>query len=98
MMSEYDAKRWSPEIVLAVWRKGKIVSGYDENTHRKDACGAWMEFRSHGDRDARYGWEIDHIKPVSEGGTDSLDNLRPLHWENNVAKGESSVLLCAIHN
>jgi len=33
--------------------------------------------------------EIDHIKPVSLGGTDDLRNLQPLHWRNNRYKGDN---------
>ena len=36
-----------------------------------------------------WGWEIDHIKPVSKGGTDDLSNLQPLQWENNRRKGDN---------
>jgi len=38
---------------------------------------------------AQWGWEIDHKKPVANGGTDDLDNLQPLQWENNRHKGDN---------
>lgn len=39
-------------------------------------------------QESQFGWEIDHIVPVSSGGTDELENLQALHWENNASKGE----------
>lgn len=71
-----------------VWNKGQIVFGYDADKYRQDECGAWMIFEQHGNRNSIYGWEIDHIKPVEQGGTDELSNLRPLQWENNLNKSE----------
>lgn len=94
----YNKNRWSDATILAVWQKGQPVSGYDSNKYRKDVCGAWMELGKHGDRNATRGWEIDHIKPESHGGSDAIFNLQPLHWKNNVEKGDSSQLKCAVRN
>lgn len=70
-----------------IWNKATIVEGYNSDAYRKDACGAWIMRDKFGDRNHIFGWEIDHIYPVSLGGKDDIENLRPLHWENNVSKG-----------
>lgn len=75
-------------IVNAVWQKGQVVSGNDPNVFRKDAFGTWMRRSDYGNTDSQYGWEIDHIEPVSVGGTDHLNNLQPLQWQNNRTKGD----------
>jgi 5-methylcytosine-specific restriction endonuclease McrA len=79
----------------AVWAKAKPVLGYDSNMYRKDACGALMIWNHYGNRNSRYGWEIDHVIPVVRGGSDLLSNLRPLHWRNNCRKADGS-LFCAV--
>ncbi len=86
---------YSQETVQKVWEKGKIVSGNDSSKWRKDQCGAWMSRSQHGNRDSQYGWEIEHIKPDSEGGGDELSNLRPLQWQNNASK-QGGKLTCPI--
>jgi hypothetical protein len=74
--------------VEAVWRKGTSVAGHDANQYRKDRCGALMQRDQYG-KTTQYGWEIDHSRPVSSGGSDDLSNLQPLHWENNRYKGDN---------
>lgn len=62
-----------------------------------DCCGAEIHRDAYGQR-GDYGWEIDHRVPVSRGGGDYFLNLRPLHWENNVAKGNNldAQWICAV--
>ena len=88
-------KTYSEQQIQDVWEKGTPVTNYDSSKFRKDQCGAWMKRSVHGDRDSIYGWEIDHITPESQGGSDSLSNLRPLQWKNNVAKSDGR-LTCPV--
>ena len=93
----YKKEKWLPPAIQKVWQKATYVSAEnDTNGFRKDACGMWMQFDQHGDRDAKYGWEIDHIKPSALGVSDNMDNLQPLHWENNVGKGDSISWKCTV--
>jgi hypothetical protein len=67
-----------------VWRKGKK----DDNSGlvwRKDDCTAWIKYDEYGDRDSRFGWEVDYIDPTKG---DSIDNKRPFHWKNYIAKSD----------
>jgi 5-methylcytosine-specific restriction endonuclease McrA len=38
-------------------------------------------------RNSRWGATIDHIVPLSKGGSDELDNLQLAHWICNIKKG-----------
>ncbi len=76
--------------IQKVWDRAVIVSGYDAAKYRKDVAGAWIQRDKYGDvsNDLGLGWEVDHRRPVTKGGTDDLSNLRPLHWKNNRSKGD----------
>lgn len=76
------------DTIQKVWEKGKKVNNNDSNIWRKDDCNAWIQRSKHGDRDSKYGWEIDHIDP---DGSNSLSNLRPLQWKNNVDKKDGKL-------
>jgi len=80
---------FTKEVIDAVWAKASIVSGYDKDKYRKDKCGAWIEREKYGGT-SQWGWEIDHINPVSKDGGDELSNLQPLQWQNNRAKGDNT--------
>src|SRR5215468_9068899 len=84
--TDASGQPFSPEVVEAVWQKARTMGVHE--TLRVDAWG-WTIVRSdYGNNRSRYGWEIDHIVPVSQGGGDELTNLQPLQWENNRRKDE----------
>ena len=78
-----------------IWEKARVVEGYDSSKYRHDACGAWIAYDHYQNRDNVYGWEVDHIYPMSklksvgvgQEDIDDIRNLRPLNWKNNVSKG-----------
>ncbi|MFA4906911.1 MAG: HNH endonuclease signature motif containing protein [archaeon] len=84
----YPFKEASESLIMQVWQKGIAIIGHDSAIWRKDICGTWMQFSKHGDTSSKYGWEIDHKKPQSKGGSDDISNLQPLQWENNRRKGD----------
>ncbi len=73
------------KTVLAVWLKATQEPPFA--TFRLDAFGSPIQSGRYGTQD-KWGWEIDHIKPVASGGTDDLSNLQALQWENNRRKGD----------
>lgn len=79
---------FGPLVIAQVWDKGSVIPGYAPSEWRCDSYGNYIFRKDYGDTGARYGWEIDHIRPVSAGGADDLENLQPLQWQNNRAKGD----------
>ena len=88
---------FTKEDILGVWQMAYTIPGYDPNQIRQDQCGAIILYSQYGNRDSQYGWEIDHIVPLSRGGTHTWDNVQPLHWNNNASKGDG-VLVCSVNS
>jgi len=85
---DYYFKDADEKLKRAVWEKGEAISGEDSNVWRRDIVGHKMKYSEHGNMKSSVGWHIDHIFPVSRGGTDNLKNLQPLYWKNNIDKGD----------
>lgn len=70
-----------------VWEKGQKMRGKDPNLYRKDKLGNPMYKPSYG-KNTPMGWEIDHSKPQSKGGSDHLNNLQPMNTQANRQKSD----------
>jgi 5-methylcytosine-specific restriction endonuclease McrA len=89
MAYQYPFRYAEERTKLAVWQKGRPIPNFDAGIWRHDKYGSVMKYSEHGNTDSKYGWEIDHVRPVARGGGDDLANLQPLYWENNRRKSDS---------
>ena len=83
-----DGRPFDAQTISAVWNKGIPVPGAPAAIVCTDQGGNVIARSTHGDTKSQYGWEVDHIKPVAQGGTDDLANLQPLQWALNRQKGD----------
>lgn len=79
---------FSDTTIKDVWNKAQKIASYNPDIWRKDFAGAWINIDQYGEQ-SKYGWEIDHLMPVSLGGSDDFSNLVPLHWKNNRCKSNN---------
>ena len=63
--------------------KNHRMCGICGNQRNKYYYDRRIMYGSFGDRNSRYGWNIDHKKPKAKGGTDKNSNLRATHIECN---------------
>jgi len=71
-----------------VWDRSSTVRGKSKTLYRRDIADNIVYKPSYG-LDSEGGWEIDHIKPVSKGGSDNLRNLQVLQTATNQSKGNT---------
>ncbi len=86
-MRKCNYMEFSDNDLALIWSKGNVESGYNADRFRKDDYGRWMERGEYGNRQHKWGWEVDHIRRDRHGGSNQLSNLRPLNWESNVNRG-----------
>ncbi len=68
-----------------LWLKARPALGYDSD-YAYDCSNRLINKGHYGRRNSDFGWEIGHIKPRCEGGSDSYYNLQPEHWRTNLDK------------
>lgn len=88
---------WTPEAIQSVWDKAPFVDANHPEFGKNDPCKACIRRDDYGNKDSAYGWEVDHIFPesklkdagVPQSLIDHIDNLRPMHWRNNIQKSDN---------
>jgi len=74
----------------SVWNKAKTIGGKNPKVYRKDPYGKTMCYSSYG-KCTPMGWQIDHIKPQSKGGSHDIRNLQAMTSRLNNKKSNSLV-------
>ncbi|MCS6990807.1 MAG: hypothetical protein NZL95_03000 [Chitinophagales bacterium] len=74
----------SPGFIDAVWEKGAPVPGYDPTQYRMDKGGRIIRRNDFNNERSIYGWCVHYIRPLWEGGDQSLSNLTPMSCLNQL--------------
>lgn len=74
-----ERPKYSEEDLDVIFAKATLILG----DLRKDVMGQYVHRQAHGDAEHPWGWDVDHIKAIKDGGSNNLDNLRPLNIHDN---------------
>jgi hypothetical protein len=84
LRKEYEKDR--ENLKNYAWEKAEKVKGYDPAKYRIDKLGNIIYKASYG-KDTKMGWNVDHSKPLNEGGTNHKNNMQALQTSQNKSKG-----------
>ncbi|WP_169733521.1 HNH endonuclease signature motif containing protein [Mycoplasmopsis lipofaciens] len=63
---------------------------FDDKTNVKDFVGREMHKQEYRNKNSKYGWNIDHILPISKGGKSTCGNCVPLNIVSNEVKKDNT--------
>jgi HNH endonuclease/Glycine zipper len=66
-----------------------LTKVFDKTDGKCHLCGKTLVFKNYGEKGARGEWQVEHSKPIAEGGTDHLNNLFPACPPCNQEKGST---------
>jgi len=72
------------QLIDAVWQKGSLIPGENPWVWRTDRYGNMIFYADYANIDSVFGWLIDHIVSPAKGGTDDIENLQPVQWEEHI--------------
>lgn len=68
----------------------RLQAIFERANGRCHLCGKKLAFSNYGAHGRRGAWEVDHSRPIADGGTDHLNNLYPAHTSCNRSKQAQS--------
>lgn len=74
------------EKKIRLWKLLRIIKGLNPSLWRIDRMNNLIFYGDYG-LQTTFGWNVDHKRPFSKGGSDELWNLQCLHSKSNSQKG-----------
>lgn len=85
--TDAGGRNFTQERIDEVWDRAETICGKNPALYRRDVAGNILYKPSYG-LNSEKGWQIDHINPINNGGTDNLRNLQVLQSATNESKGD----------